>query len=62
MERQRCSECAAFNALNNECRREAPKPALISEGGQTRVLGMWPATRAEHWCLAFVIDPKITTN
>jgi hypothetical protein len=32
MERQRCSECAAFNALNNECRREAPKPALIIGG------------------------------
>lgn len=45
-----CATCAAFCALKGECRAKSPQVFVI-EGPKGPVpAGIFPATRADHWC------------
>jgi hypothetical protein len=47
-----CASCAAYCALAKECRAKSPQPVMVpSTTGDMVVLGVWPATRPENWCL-----------
>lgn len=50
-----CGDCAAFSALTTECRRRAPTALPIpAAGGKVGVVGIFPQTKAESWCLDFL--------
>lgn len=49
-----CQSCKHFSALSNECRAHAPTAQLVpGPEGRLQVIGVWPATRKEHWCGEF---------
>jgi hypothetical protein len=58
--RQTCQTCAAYSAITHECRLNAPT-AVVLQGptGQPITLGVWPAARAEGWCMQWVADRKL---
>lgn len=56
-----CAKCLAFDALGSSCRRRAPVAVPmqgidpVSRQAQlVGVSGVFPATKAENWCLDFV--------
>lgn len=58
-----CALCSAFSALTSECRRESPKPIAVNANNQIQIIGAWPGTRGENWCLAFIaIKPEGETS
>lgn len=52
-----CQNCKHFSALANECRAHAPSAQLVpGPDGRIQVLGVWPATRKEHWCGEYAVS------
>ena len=64
-----CANCAAYKSTlaGGECRLKAPQPCVIHDPtGQIVVMGMFPATRSDNWCLEWVEkknagDPQFTS-
>lgn len=62
MARNTCSTCDAFNPIGNECRRESPRAFAVNANGNIQVVGGWPGTSGEKWCLMFVAEGKGETK
>lgn len=46
-----CVTCRWFAPLAKECRVLPPQPVMVQgPGGQSAVLGIFPATREDNWC------------
>lgn len=65
---QTCQNCAAYYALEHQCRRKAPTPFPVQEqqsalggGGRVglRMLGVWPPTQPQFWCAEWLPDVSI---
>lgn len=58
-DRERCETCHAFDAKDQECRRHAPTAVMVpgvsalSQQPTMNVLGLWPSTRPDLWCLDY---------
>jgi hypothetical protein len=51
-----CENCAAYSALTNECRRNAPKAMPIQSAEGPSVIGVFPATSKTSWCAEWLAD------
>jgi hypothetical protein len=58
MSRRLCESCGAFNPIENECRRESPKPIPIVAGNSMQLRAGYPPTTKSHWCAQW-IDPRM---
>ena len=58
-----CGECKHFASSKQECRVKSPTAVMVPlPDGNVRVLGIWPAVRAEMWCAEFELDLQIASD
>lgn len=68
MKRETCESCSAFNALAFECRRHAPNAVPVPQQnavGQTvglASMGIYPATKADGWCMEHMVVPLVVSH
>lgn len=47
-----CGNCAAFSALDNQCRAHPPQGAFVNgPTGAAAMVASWPPTQKHLWCL-----------
>lgn len=58
-----CATCAAFAALAKQCRANPPTAFVMPQAsGQLAILGVYPQTNKDEWCLGWVAGKPALEN
>lgn len=52
-----CANCAHFNILGQDCRKNAPTAFLVTTPQGITTMGSWPATNEAQWCGQHEAEP-----